>query len=99
MRKNIQGAMQVEGAHQDTFRHPYISLRILWQGTEEPAESESSHVHSRPQERVLRLWQILFNSSNLEHSSERQTRDEHLALFLKTKVPHSSNIFIMSIFV
>ena len=89
MWKDVQGAMQVEGAHQNTFRYPYISLRILWQRTEEPAKLESSHVHSRPQERVLRLRQILFNSSNLEHPPERQTRDEHLELFIKTKVPHS----------
>ena len=71
MRKDIQGAVQVKGAHQDTFGRPDFSMRILWQRIEEPAKLEPSHVHSRPQERVLRLRQILFDSSHLEHSPER----------------------------
>jgi len=83
VRQDIQGAGQAEGAHQDTLGCPYISLRILWQRTEKSTELKSPHVHSRPQERVYRLWQILLNSSYLEYSSKRQTRNEHLALFIK----------------
>lgn len=102
VRQDIQGARQAEGAHQDTLGCPYISLRILWQRTEKSTELKSPHVHSRPQERVYRLWQILLNSSYLEYSSKRQTRNEHLALFIKMNLfpdlKNASKYYFLSIF-